>query len=158
MSYKTILVSVDASTTTARTLGVALELADRFDGHLIGLHVRPRFQVPAFTDGTFAMDALYKAHDDKVRSDEAAATSIFKKAIGTRGSEWRVIDGFVEDELAIAARYVDLVVAGQADVNAPSAMVPTDLAEQVALTTERPVLVVPHTGPTKPPGKTVLLC
>ena len=33
-----------------------------------------------------------------------------------------------------------------------------DLAETVAIAGERPVLIVPHIGVTKPPGRTVMLC
>ena len=160
MSFKTILVPVDSSKAAGKTLRAALELAARFDGHIVGLHVRPRFQSPAFTDGTFAMDAVYKAHDENVKADEAAAATAFKEALAAGGysSEWRVVDGFAADELAIAARYADLVVTGQSDPTGPPTTTPIDLAEHVALTTERPVLVVPYIGVAKPPGGVAMLC
>ena len=157
MDFKTILAFVDGGEHTADTLKVATGLAQKSNGHLIGLHVRPRFQPPAFTDGSYALDALYKTHEEAVRADEQRAASAFKMANGTGfTTEWRVIDGFAEDELAHAARYADLVVVGQPDPDRASSA-PTDLAEQVALSTERPVLVVPHIGASRAPGKTVLL-
>ena len=158
MSFKTILVSVDASATAARTVKAARELAERFDAHVIGLHVRPRFQSPAFTDSGFGMETLYTQHLEKVTVDAETAAATFKNAMGTRVSEWRVIDGFIDDELAVAARYADLVVIAQADAEGSSSSMPSDLPERVALTTERPVLVVPYIGAIKAPGKTVLLC
>jgi nucleotide-binding universal stress UspA family protein len=158
MEFKTILVFVDGSKQAPGVLKVAFGLAKRSKGHVIGMHVRPRFQPPAFTDGTYVMDTLYQAHDKNVKAEEAKAAATFKTAAGeTRAVEWRVRDGFADDELAHAARYADLVVIGQADPDMPALGVPTDLAEQVALHTERPVLVVPHIGVPKEPGKTVLL-
>lgn len=158
MGFKTILVSVDAGATAARTVMAARELAERFDAHVIGLHVRPRFQAPAFTDSGFGMEAFYEQHQVKVTADAAAAAATFKNAMGTRVSEWRAIEGFIDDELALAARYADLVVVSQTDAEGTPSVSPTDLPEHVALTTERPVLVVPYTGTIKAPGKTVLLC
>lgn len=159
MDLKTILVFVDGGKHTADTLKVAVGLAKRSKGHVIGLHVRPPFQPPAFTDGSYAIDALYKTHEESVRADEAEAAAVFKTAVDGTGftSEWRVIDGFAADELSHAARYADLVVVGQLDPELPPASVPADLPEHVALRTERPVLVVPHIGAARAPGKTVLL-
>jgi nucleotide-binding universal stress UspA family protein len=160
MDFKTILVFVDGGKHAADTLKVAFGIAKRSKGHVIGLHVRPRFQPPAATDGTFPMDTVYKAHEKTVKADAARAAATFKKAATgkARVSEWRVVDGFVEDELARAARYADLVVVGQADPEALVMGVPSDLGEHVALNTERPVLVVPYVGVATPPGKKVLLC
>jgi len=158
MDFKTILVFVDGGKHTADTLKVAVGLAKRSKGHVIGLHVRPRFQPPAFTDASYALDSLYRTHEETVRHDEGLAAAAFKKAMAAKGftSEWRAIDGFADDELAHAARYADLVVVGQADPELPAAT-PGDLPEHVALSTERPVLVVPHIGAPRAPGKTVLL-
>ena len=158
MGFKTILVFVDGGKHAADILAVAFGLAKRAKAHVIGMHVRPRFQPPAFTDGSYVMDNLFQAHEENVKGDEARAAAAFKKAAGrTRAVEWRVVEGFADEELAHAARYADLVVVGQADPDMPAAGVPSDLAEQIALHTERPVLVVPHVGVAKPPGKTVLL-
>jgi nucleotide-binding universal stress UspA family protein len=158
MDFKTILVFVDGGAQAPDVLKVAFGLAKRSKGHVIGMHVRPPFHPPAFTDGTYVMDTLYKAHEQNVKADEANAAAAFKKAAGkTAAAEWRVADGFADDELAHAARYADLVVVGQGNPEVPATGVPSDLAEQVALHTERPVLVVPHIGAAKEPGKTVLL-
>ena len=49
------------------------------------------------------------------------------------------------------ARYADLVVIGQAEPDASATTTPEDLAETVAISGERPVLIVPHIGVVKPP-------
>lgn len=160
MAFKTILVHCDAGKTMASRLRVALELADRFDAHVIGLHVRQRFEAPMFTDATMALDVLYRTFETAVRTDEEAASAAFQSAIGGkhRSSEWRVLDGLVEDALIGQARYADLVVVSQADPDSQPGATPIDLAEKVALASERPLLVVPHIGAAKQVGKKVLVC
>ena len=75
MGYKTILVHCDASRGTAGRLGIAVDLADRFAGHVVGLHVRQAFQAPAFTDAGPAMDSLYRTYETAVMAEEAMATA-----------------------------------------------------------------------------------
>ena len=160
MGYSTILVHCDASRTTPGRLGVALDLAGRFDSHVVGVHVRQRFEAPMFTDGSASMDSLYKSYEEAVKADEAAALAVFKSATGGKriSSAWRVINGYAEEELAAQARYADLVVVGQYDPQSEPMATPADLVEKLALKSERPLLVMPHIGASKPPGKTVMLC
>lgn len=160
MAYKTILVHCDDGRGMEARLKLALDLADRSGGHVVGLHVRQGFQAPAFTDAGLAMDTLYKTYEVTAKADEAAAAAIFRKAIGTKGrsSEWRVTEGYADEAMSGRARYADLVIVGQSDPDSPPTMTPSNLAEKVAMVSERPVLVVPHVGVMKPPGKTVMLC
>ena len=159
MAYKTILVHCDAAKNVAHRLDVAAELAQQHNAHLVGFHTRPPFQTPVFFDGGFPMDDLFKSYEASAKTDQAIASAAFEKATKGRhlSTEWRVVDGFVDSELAVQARYADLLVLGQTD---PDSILPTptDLPEAVALASGRPVLVVPHIGVTAPPGKTVLLC
>jgi nucleotide-binding universal stress UspA family protein len=160
MGYKTILVHCDASRGTAGRLGIAVDLADRFAGHVVGLHVRQAFQAPAFTDAGPAMDSLYRTYETTMRAEEAMATAAFRDAVGNQGisSEWRVADGYVDEILAAEARVADLVIVGQAEPDSPPTATPDDLAEDIAMAAECPVLIVPYIGAAKPPGKTVMLC
>ena len=160
MGFKTILVHCDSGPGTPVRLRLAADLAGSFEGHVIGLFVRQLFQAPAFTDGGPAMDSLYKSHEAVVKADEAVASAAFRNAVVAKGcsSEWRTADGFIDDVVMGQARYADLVVVGQGGAEAPIADTPPDLAEQVALMGERPVLVVPHIGVARKPGGTVMLC
>ncbi len=160
MSYKVILVHCDAGKTAASRISVAADLAARFDAHLVGLYVRPRFEAPIFSDGSLAMDALYRNYEAAVKTDETAAAALFKGAVEGKSQphEWHTADGYADEALADFAHGADLVVVGQTEPE-PSAMgALSDLPERLALATERPVLVVPHIGVTSSPGKTVLLC
>ena len=160
MGYKTILVHCDASRGTAGRLRIALDLAHRFDAHVIGLHVRHAFQAPAFTDAGPAMDSLYRTYEAAVKAEEAAATAAFQEAVGTKGysSEWRVVDGYVDEILPVQARSADLVIVGQAEPDAIPTATPPDLAEEVAMAGVCPVLIVPHIGAARSPGRTAMLC
>lgn len=159
MAYKTILVHCDASPKVSQRLAVAADLAERQGAHLVGLHTRPPFQSPAFFEGGMPTTTLLAAYEAGVKADEATASAAFAKAVKGRhlSHAWRVVEGFDDDELAVHARYADLVVVGQFD---PEQQVPTpaDLPETVALATGRPTLVVPHIGLQRPLGKTILLC
>jgi nucleotide-binding universal stress UspA family protein len=160
MGYKTILVHCDAGRRTAVRLKLACDLAGRFDAHMVGLHVRELFQAPAFTDAGPAMDSLYRSYETAVTAEEAMAAAAFRDAVAGTGisSEWSVTDGFVADILPAQARSADLVIVGQAEPDSPPTATPKDLAEEVAMAGECPVLIVPYIGAAKPPGKTVMLC
>jgi nucleotide-binding universal stress UspA family protein len=160
MGFKTILVHCDASRGTAARIKLAVGLAERFDAHLICLHVREVFQAPTFTDAGPPMDSLYRAYETAATADQDIASAAFKDAVGTMAasSEWRVTDGYVEEVVIAQARFADLVVVGQADPDTPPTATPSDLPEKVAMASARPVVIVPHIGVSKPPGKTVMLC
>jgi nucleotide-binding universal stress UspA family protein len=157
MSYRTILVHCDASKSVWHRLNVAADLAERFGAHLVGLHVRRPFDTPGLFDGGVVMNDFLRIYEEGVKADEATASAAFEKAIKGKhlSTEWRVVNGYPENEVALQARYADLVVLGQAEPAATAT--PSDLPETVALAIGRPVLVVPHIG-AKPPGKVVLLC
>lgn len=159
MAYKTILVHCDASPKVGARLAVAVDLAQRCEARLVGVHVRAPFEAPAFFDGTMPMDSLFQSYESASSVEEKAARAAFDKALkGTQvASEWRVADGYVDEQLEIQARYADLMVLGQTDYEVTSP-IPEELPEAVVLATGRPALVVPHIGATKAIGKTVMLC
>jgi nucleotide-binding universal stress UspA family protein len=160
MGYKTILVHCDPGRATAGRLKVALDLARRFDGHVIGLHVQQPFQAPKFADTAMAMDLLHTSFAKTARADEAASSAVFQQVMGNQGvsSEWRVGRGPVDSVLLDSGRFADLIILGQHQPDAPPLAVPADLVVHVAMATERPVLVIPYIGTTKPPGNDVMVC
>ena len=160
MGFKTILVHIDTGPSASKRLKLSADLAARFGAHLIGLYVRRPFQAPAFSDAGAAMDSLYRTYENAAKADEAIAAAAFRDVIGgtNPAGEWRVADGLAENVVPAYARYVDLVIVGQAEPDGSTTTTPADLAETVGMAGERPVLIVPHIGVTKPPGRTVLLC
>jgi nucleotide-binding universal stress UspA family protein len=159
MGYQTILVHCDAGKKVSAHLDVAAELAGRFGSVCVGLHAQPPFETPAFAEGAFSMGPIYKAYEEGAKADLATSRLAFDKALKGKHlpTEWRVVDDYPEEALTIAARYADLLVIGQSTPD-NDVVTPADLPESVALATGRPVLVVPHIGAEKPPGKKVMLC
>lgn len=159
MTYRTILVHCDSGPEAGQRLAVAVELAQRHGARLIGLHVRQPFESLGFVDAAMPMDSLFTAYETAAQADQAAATAAFDKAVkGTHlSTEWRVAEGFADEQLAIHARYADLLMLGQADPKADSPASPA-LPEAIVLATGRPALVIPYIGVTRTPGRTVMLC
>ena len=159
MGYETILVHCDADPKVAHRLAIAVELAKRHGAHLVGAHVQEPFDAPAMFDGTAAINGLFAVFEETAKANLASAKAAFAKAVkgAELSTEWRSEDGYIDARLAVHARYADLTVLGQADRGAPS-FTPHDLPETMALSTGRPVLVVPHVGASAEPAKTVMLC
>jgi nucleotide-binding universal stress UspA family protein len=159
MSYKTILVHCDASKTIERQMKAATELSERFGAHLVGMHARRPFETPSYIDIGVPIAPLLEAFEKGVDEEQAFAEKAFRASIKGKeiATEWRVVDGYPDEALPTNARYADLLVVGQSDKDSITAT-PNDLPEVVALSTGRPVLVVPKVGNNPPPGKVVMLC
>jgi nucleotide-binding universal stress UspA family protein len=159
MTYKTILVHCDTGPTTAQRLAVATGLARRFEAHLVGLQVHPRFEPAIHAGAGLPADTLYRTYEEKVKSDAATVAAAFRGATGNGlSAEWRTVTGLVGEELAVQARYADLVLVSQHDREGVPTGIPADLPETVAMSTGRPVLVVPYIGVSQSPGRDILLC
>lgn len=80
---------------------------------------------PAFAGGVMPMHDFFASYEANAKATAAAA---FTKAVkGTHlPNEWRVAKGYPEDELAVQARYADLLVVGQTDPEGRS-LTPPDL-------------------------------
>lgn len=159
MGYKTILVHCDADPRVAHRLAIAVDLAKRNDAHLVGVHIQEPFEAPPVFGGNAILGNLFAVFEETAKANLAAAKAAFAKAVnGTElKTEWRSEDGYVDARLPVHARYADLMVLGQSDPGSPS-FVPLDLPETMALSTGRPILVVPHVGAPAECGKTVMLC
>lgn len=159
MGYKTILVHCDAAPNVGQRLVVAAEFAQRYGAHLVGVHARPPFEAPVFFEGGMPMDSLFASYEAGAKADAEAARTAFDKALKGRhlSHEWRTVDGFIDSELAIQARYADLTIVGQTDPDAQTPT-PSDLPEAIVLATGRPMLIVPHVGVRSQPGERVMLC
>ncbi|MGD9883934.1 universal stress protein [Reyranella sp.] len=161
MSYKTILVQCDAGRAAPARLEWAATLAERHQAHLIGLHARPPFEPVVADGGTFAMDLLFKDHEEALAESESVSAKAFAAAVKGKAlsSEWRSSSGYADALLTVHARYADLTVVGQHDPEASSGLTPPpDLPETVALGTGRAVVVVPFVGVPTSLGRKIMLC
>lgn len=149
MSYRNILVHIDDSDACGDRVAAAIGLAKRHDAHLTGLGLAIEMSMPDFVHNQMAAEVLQiqrSAAEERV----ATATERFRAALSEHGldADCRTVaclDTEAADKIALHARYSDLVVMGQADPGV-SALGGRHMAEDVVLSSGRPVLVVPYIG------------
>ncbi len=162
MTYKTILVHCNDPRRVARVSGAAVEIADRFGAHLIGLSVSPPVHlIPAGMPGTpdvIVADAQAKAYrqgNPQLRQAFFEAANSASKAI----AEWREQDAdraALADVVLASARAADLVVVAQKD-GTWSQSSHLDVDDALILGSGRPVLVIPNDGLCSPAARRVLV-
>lgn len=146
MPGRDILVVIDNAAAAARHLAPAAALAKRFDARLTGFFATG---LPAATSfGDLASGAqLVEAYMAAQRDEAVKAEAAFRQELGrlqlTGDWVWREAD--ITESVTSVGRLFDLVVLGQTDPDAESA-VPRAMPEDLVLTLGRPVLVVPYTG------------
>jgi nucleotide-binding universal stress UspA family protein len=163
MGLRDILVYVDGSPRSYVTLGLAAELASRFEAYLIGLHVIG-FTMPSYhpttpyegcppsprVTGVIRDSELLVARECEERFDDQLGRH------GLRG-EWHQRQGMVATSVAREARYVDLAIVTQVDVAKPPLGTRRYVPREVLLSSGRPILVVPHIGTFNRVGDHILI-
>ena len=145
MSYKTIVVHLDAGKRRRVRIDLACTVAQRYGAHLIGffaLEAQPALIAPE------AAPTLIPEMLNQQRAAAEEAGREFAERMRTREytarSEWRAAsaDGF--EALRLYARHTDLVVAGQPDPEGDG--VPPWFSHDLVMSVGRPVLYVPFAG------------
>ena len=158
MSYKSMLVHLDASESAYPRLELALRLAKQFDAHLSALFTLYRPESGSFY--AMAGAAEYLAENEKLRVErEEALRHTFQAELArTRlKGEWRATANDANQAVPEAARLADLIVAGQSDPGDPESFVATQFVENLVLSAGRPVLLVPCAGQFPSVGSRALL-
>jgi nucleotide-binding universal stress UspA family protein len=160
MTYKTIVVHLDAGHRRSERLALAAMLAARFDAHLVGLFALAPLPIPfSFAGNAGSLIEIEARWRDEAVADARREFDKAARAHGVRGVEWR--DTQVEPlrAMLLSARYADLVVLGQHESAAAdsAARVPPDFVEDTVLGAGRPALVVPYAGRFTKVGERVLL-
>jgi nucleotide-binding universal stress UspA family protein len=159
MSYKTILVHVDESRHVARRVELAANIAAREDALLAGLAIA---QIPDLPFDPITFDPANAYVDPQAEVPRQRATAQLEefeelaREIGAASIEARLEENKTADDLALQARYTDLVVLGQHDpddLGSPQ----VDFCETVILKSGVPVLVVPFAGAGSTTGASVLI-
>lgn len=158
MTLKDLLVHVDDSKANAGRVDAAVRLAAAHDAHLTGLYVAPDPNVmPLYTETHIPGEIL---EEQRTAAIERAgqAKKAFEDAAGRAAlsSEWRFVEGDPTRTLSLHARYVDLLVIGQASSTDYQSL-SQGVVEQVLLDVGRPVLVIPYIGAADTLGERVLV-
>ncbi|MGP1675792.1 MAG: universal stress protein [Burkholderiales bacterium] len=158
MSYKTILVHIDAGTRCSVRVDVAIRLAQQHDAHLVALHALASFEPPGYVMaemGPAILDAQkHAAAAELVRTEREFNNQA--SAAGLRNVEWRTAIDDPVDAMTLHARYADLVVIGQSDRSDGSNMA-ADFPQRLVLAAGRPVLILPSVGSFATIGKRILV-
>jgi len=146
MAIKDILVHVDSSRSMPGRVSAAARLAQRHDAHLIGLCVVEIPVLPSYAEAQIPYE-IFEAQ----RAGFAARAAAIEQAFGRIAEEacvrweWRCVEDRPIDALLLHARYVDLLVVGQADPDDPECA-SRGLAHRLALESGRPMLLIPAAG------------
>ncbi|AKZ63478.1 universal stress protein [Herbaspirillum hiltneri N3] len=155
MSYKTILVYIDQSSHCAGRIKIAAEIAIAHDAHLVGVAVTgiSRFIYP---DGmVFVTSVIDGLRERAQRSLDRFEETV--KRIGVNSYESRISEDDAQGALAQQARYSDLIVVSQIDLNERDGADISDLPEYVMLNSSRPVLTIPYAGTFENVGRNALI-
>jgi nucleotide-binding universal stress UspA family protein len=156
VSYKTIVVHLDASKRRRTRLDLACTLARKYAAHLIGLFALPTEPPPLAPEppGVLYIDWL---NARRLAAEEAAQefAERMRERQYTAKSEWHAAlsDGF--EVTQFYARHADLLVAGQPDPEGGG--VPASFSHDLVMTAGRPVLYVPFAGHFEDCGSRVLV-
>ncbi|NYH14192.1 universal stress protein [Paraburkholderia bryophila] len=157
MSCRTLLVHLDDSThSTART-EFALELARRYDAHLIGLYlVCQDLTRPIFLHGEGAWMGAHEAQRDNNLKDAQTRFLAAAERAGL-GAEWRAPAGPVVETAVLHARHADLLILGQYDERDNAAYVAHQFVADVVMSSGRPAIVLPYAGKVRSFAQSVLI-
>jgi nucleotide-binding universal stress UspA family protein len=142
MSYASVMVYIEADAVPEQRVRVAADLANRFNGTLIGLSALS-LPPPVVADGV-VMSYVTDADFELLRARLAETEKCFRSIVGSdpRRIEWRARQDIPNEALPREARSADLVVIGR--TKAAGSLYRTLDPGEVILKLGRPALVVPE--------------
>jgi len=152
MTYRNILVQVDAKTTSKARVEAAAATATRFKASLTGLFLKSA-SIPSHVIGQGAgalpADAVQRAGDERAQAsakNAKAARALFEKAAAgvEAGIDWLEFDGDSDNDIISCTRQYDLNIFPSLAAVEHSRN--TITAEQIGMGSGGPVLVLPAGG------------
>lgn len=160
MTYRSLLVLLDDDPRCMQRSQLAVQLARRFESHLVGLAPTGLIEVPAVPGLGADFDALTRLAWQQLRERAQRAASAFREGCSAAGlpSFETVVDE--QDAAASLVRHAhcsDLAIVSQADPFDRRQRARQVLVEQAVLYSARPTLVLPYAGPLETVGRRVLI-
>lgn len=160
MAYKTILVHLDQKERAANRIRIAASLARAQEAYLIGAAMIG-ISTLTFREARISeKDPALASHLKFLAGRAEGFVEDFIReveAMGVISYEGRVVDGEAGYGISMQARYSDLVVIGQTNLNEESPIVQPDFPEFVVINTGRPVLLIPQGYEKETVGSRVLV-
>lgn len=142
-TLSSIMVPVDLGAQAERRVRFAVELADRFSSHLVGIGVEELVSPLYFESSIGGTPGYIELEKQRVATDLKQAAALFQRLAGGRSAEWRSDVAQSSPFLCKQARACDLVVVSRQGVHdeqqGPMTAAPADLV----MTAGRPILVLP---------------
>lgn len=159
MSYRNILLHLDALAACRHRVAAALDLGERFGARVTGVAPTGRLAIPYAMDIAPPGELIVEWQETLQRQARKAADAFEASArqAGFVRVETRVAEGSDIPAITQGARYADLVVIGQADPADGATDQGALSVGEVVLGCARPVLVVPYIGAAAGFGKHVLI-
>jgi nucleotide-binding universal stress UspA family protein len=158
MGFKDLTVFVDTKRDNDTRVRLAVGLAREHEAHLAGVHVMPVPEIPPYLESGL-VDRIVKLHVEQTAETARALEARFSEAARREAvsAEWRVVRDFY-DVGVDHARYADMLIVGQTDPDgAPASLMAEIRPEELALSSGRPVLVVPCVGRFDTIGRNILV-
>jgi nucleotide-binding universal stress UspA family protein len=148
MSYRTILVHVDASRHADGRISLAAQVANLCGAHLVGSAFSgvSRFAEAKALEANWPQLANECGHLRQIARASLTRFDRIAAGAGVATFEQRLLDDDAEGGLLLQARYCDLMVLSQTDPDEALPCVPRALAPQLLLHGGRPLLLAPHGG------------
>ena len=147
MSYRTILVHLDAGRKSRERIDVALALAQVHDARLIGFYSTYVAEPQSFYLKAELAESLQHIRAQRVKTGKEL--EVYLNEAGRRADvivEWRLSDEHPNIAVPLHARHADLTIAGQLDPEDEQAYVASHFIENLLLSAGRPVLMIPFIG------------
>ncbi|MZR31285.1 universal stress protein [Sneathiella litorea] len=158
MSIKTILFHLNNDSQLEARIEAALGLAVEHDAHLIGLYTIAQVTVPTSFMGYVPPEFI--EHSRKIEEDNAAEAKAKLEKLSAkvdRTVEVIVAEGYAPDLINEYALSVDLVIVGQGDPDAENNAQTRYIAQEIVVSSPRPVLIIPFAGNYRNFGSHVLV-
>jgi nucleotide-binding universal stress UspA family protein len=157
MTYQTLLVHLDDSRHSEARVDLALDLALKYNAHLVGLYVvcQELFRPLLKRDDSLNLATLEAQGAERRLRAQEQLTAAAKRA-GCR-FEWQAPAGPAVDAATLYARHADLLIVGQEDPDDQASYVARNFIEDLVMTAGRPVIVVPYAGRVASFGENVVV-
>jgi len=150
VTYKNLLVVLDADTSARGRIEIAAALAERFAAHLVALYPLPMPEAPrhfGYYDPAL-LNPFFEGLQTRARDAADKTKEVFERIASLRdvSAEWREIPEGADADPVVHARYADLSILGQLDPDSGELDTIRPRPEHVTLSSGRPTLVVPYAG------------
>jgi len=160
MTYRSLLVLLDHTSSCAARTSYAMRLAKDLDCHLVGLAPTDLIDLPAAPKAAASLSECAALVWDVLRDQAERATDTFRDACHAakvKSFEAVIDEANKIESLVRHARCSDLTVLTQAEPGSPNFYAAKDLVESVILNSARPTLVLPYAGHFEGVGSRVLV-